>query len=351
VRRSVEAYAHVFAYMTGLDWDEVREMASAYLPAIEAFEPKYVDEMRGLAEGSSLTLEDILAINVRTEVMYAAKAREAADLTPAASTPGECTGIAVLPSVTDSHHTLAAQNWDWLAHTADTTVVLEAVQAEGPAFVTVVEAGLLAKMGFNSAGFGLLTNALVSDQDVGVPAVPFHICLRALLDARTLPDALNAIQRAARSSSANYMLVSRDGLALDVEARPGAYSEVTLLPADGDILVHTNHFLQRGPGWSDVGVWWMPDSPFRYLRVRDLLSHRTSSVTVETLQTVFSDHANHPLGVCAHPDLSLDPADQYGTIVSVIMDLDSSEMWLADGNPCERPFRRVAYDTFFSGAS
>ena len=38
------------------------------------------------------------------------------------------------------------------------------MQDDGPDFVTVVEAGLLAKTGMNSSGIGLATNALVTDR-------------------------------------------------------------------------------------------------------------------------------------------------------------------------------------------
>jgi isopenicillin-N N-acyltransferase-like protein len=351
VRRSVEAYAEVFAVMAGLEWNQVRQMASAYLPPIEAFDRRYAEELRGIAEGSAFTLEDILAVNVRTEVMYAAKADEALRLRNEAKPMAECTSVAALPSATDSHHTLAAQNWDWLVHTADTTVVLEALQDDGPAYVTVVEAGLLGKLGFNSSGIALLTNAVVTDHDVGAPGVPFHICLRALLDARNLPEALSTLQRGVRSSSANYLLASREGLAVDVEARPGTYANMSLLSDDRDVLMHTNHFVDRGIEWSDVGLWWMPDSPFRLLRARSLLDRREGPVTVEMLQRLLSDHANHPLGVCAHPDVSMRTVEQSATIASVIMDLDTFDLWLADGNPCDTEFRRISYAEFFGAAA
>src|SRR6266446_10660130 len=70
----------------------------------------------------------------------------------------------------------------WLLHAAQTLVVLEARPDDGPDFVTVVEAGLLAKAGLNAAGLGLVTNALVTDADVGEPGLPYHVLLRAILD-------------------------------------------------------------------------------------------------------------------------------------------------------------------------
>jgi isopenicillin-N N-acyltransferase-like protein len=355
VGRSVEAYERVYEDLAGLSRREVLALASTYARAIECFEPRYLEEMRGLAEGSAQTLEAILAINVRTEIMFAAKARQAAAGRRAAEggesprPPGECTSIAALPSVTDSGDTLLAQNWDWLPHARDTVVVLEAEQDEGPAYVTVVEAGLLAKAGFNAHGVAVATNALVSDADAGEVGVPYHVCLRALLDAEHLPAALAALQRAGRSSSANYMLAHASGLAVDVEGSPGDYSGLRLIdPADG-LLVHTNHFVTAGV--HDVGLWWMPDSPFRLQRARTLLAEREGPVTVPLLQTVFADHANHPVGICAHADPRDKRTEQGETIVSLIMDVDRRVMWLADGTPCSAPYRRLEYAGFFGAGA
>ena len=164
VRRSVDAYREVFLADAGWDWTQVTEHALGYTDAIVRFEPRYLEEIAGIAAGAGLAMEDILAINVRTEVMFAAKARQAAD---PSRRPGECTAFAVTPERSADGHTLLGQNWDWLPHAEETVIVLEAEQDDGPGYVTVVEAGLLAKTGMNASGIGLVTNALVSDGDRG----------------------------------------------------------------------------------------------------------------------------------------------------------------------------------------
>ena len=341
VARSVEAYACVYQEMAGLSWPDALATARPFARAIERFEPRYLDEMRGLAEGSGQEFEAILALNVRTEIMLSAKAREAREA-GGSRAPGECTTIAALPAVTDSGHTMLAQNWDWLPHSAETLVVLEAEQDVGPRYVTVVEAGLLAKAGMNSNGVGVATNALISADDAGEAGVPYHVTLRGLLDAENLPAALASMQRCVRSSSANYLLAQAGGQAVDVEAQPGDHSRLSLIEPDEGVLVHANHFVGT-PGVTDVGLWWSPDSPFRYLRVRELLRRREGSVSVAGLQTVLTDHANHPVGVCAHADPREKPADQSQTAASLIMDLDERILWLADGTPCTAGYRRLDY--------
>ena len=163
---------------------------------------------------------------------------------------------------------ILGQNWDWLVHAAQTLVVLEARPDDGPAFVTVVEAGLLAKTGMNAAGLGLVTNALVTDADTGEPGLPYHVLLRAVLDCGTVTEALQVLQASLRSSSANYLIAHASGSALDIEAAPGDFTRLyPLFPEDG-VLLHTNHFLAPRIDPVDLSLWAMPDSAVRLQRLR-----------------------------------------------------------------------------------
>jgi isopenicillin-N N-acyltransferase-like protein len=194
VRRSIAGYAATFAHYAGWDWATVTAAAARFEAPIAAFHPASVEEMRGIAEGAGVRFADVLALNVRTEVMFAAKAREYG---AAARVPVECTAVAALGGASGGGRTLVAQNWDWLLHALETVVVLEVEQPDAPSFVTVVEAGLLAKMGMNGAGLGVATNALVSADDQGRPGVPYHVVLRALLHAGAVPAPAHASTRSA----------------------------------------------------------------------------------------------------------------------------------------------------------
>jgi isopenicillin-N N-acyltransferase-like protein len=348
VHVSLDAYAQVFEQYAGWDWPRVTAEALRFESAIQEYEPRYLEEMRGLAEGAAVGYEDVLALNVRTEIMFAAKARQARE---AMRQPSECSAFAVLPGASATGHTLVGQNWDWLLHSFETVVVLEAHQEEGPDFVTVVEAGLLAKTGMNSSGIGIATNALVTDCDDGTPAVPYHVVLRALLDSETISDALVAVQRAPRSSSANYLVAAEDGVAVDIEAAPGDFSRLFLLFPEDGVLLHTNHFRSPAFDGKDVSLWIMPDSPFRLDRLHTLTREAGPALSSEAFQAVLADHANYPLGLCCHPDERLDFNDQSATVASVIMDLDTRTLWLAEGHPCSIPYRELDYGEYLSKPS
>lgn len=345
---SIQGYREVFADYTGWDWNRVREEAARYEAPIEAYSEKYMEELRGLSEGAGIDLLDVLAINVRTEVMFAAKARLAGDVKPM---PPECSSFAVLPEASANGNTLIGQNWDWLLHCFETVIVVEAAQEDGPDFVTVVEAGLLAKTGMNAAGIGLAPNALVTEADRGEPGVPFHVLLRAVLDAETITEAFSALQRAGRSSSANYTIAHRDGLAAAIEAAPGDHSRLfPVFPGDG-VLLHTNHFLTDRLPVADLSVWAMPDSPFRLDRLRRAVADSRTDLGLEALAGFLSDHAGYPDSVCCHPDRRKPGTEQFATVASVLMDLDEQQMLVADGPPCSTPYEEVDCRRFFGEPS
>jgi isopenicillin-N N-acyltransferase-like protein len=342
VRRSIDAYDEVFGHYAGWDRGRVREEAERFRAPLREHAAKYLDEIAGIADGAAVDELDVLAINVRTEIMFAATAR---DVAGQKRLPPECSSFAVLPSRSGGPM-LVGQNWDWLPHAFDTTVVVEARQDDGPDYVTVVEAGLLAKTGFNSSGVALATNALVTDSDRGAPALPYHVLLRAILDSETLSDALVALQRHERSSSANYLVGHEDGVALDLEAAPGDFARIFIgYPQDG-LLLHTNHFVNPGFDGRDVSLVAMPDSPVRLARLRQLAAEEAGALDVAFLQRALADHATFPVGVCCHPDPRLHELEQGATVAAVIMDVGARRMWLASGNPCDAEFEALDYGEF-----
>jgi isopenicillin-N N-acyltransferase-like protein len=345
VHLSVQAYERVFAHYAGWDWPKARRVAAGFEAPIGGFRPAYLEELRGIADGAGLDLADVLAINVRTEVMYAAEARRAP--LAARQGPAECSAFAIVaPPGPSPGVTLVGQNWDWRLHSAQTLVVLEARQDDGPDFVTVVEAGLLAKAGMNAAGLALVTNALVSDADNGAPGLPYHVLLRALLDCGTVTEALSVLQSGVRSSSANYLIAHSSGAALDVEAAPGDFTRLYLLRPEQGVLLHTNHFLSPRIHPVDLSLWSMPSSAVRLQRlgagVRAVSGPGgTRRVTLDDLRALLADHADYPHSICAHPDPAAHPCEQSATIASLLMDLDAGQMWVAVGNPCRAPYQRV----------
>jgi isopenicillin-N N-acyltransferase-like protein len=342
VHRSIQAYAENYRFYAGWDWSRSRAEAMRFLPAIEDFAPAQVDELRGIADGAEVDLADIVAINVRTEFLYSAYVRNAlADPASGRRPPDECSCFSATAA---GRHVVVGQNWDWSPFALDTVVVLRSEPDDGPAFVTVVEAGLLTKLGVNEAGLALMTNALGSTDDLGEVGVPYHVLLRALIECEDVEAGLKRIDGSVRASSANYLLADAGGAAVDVESRPGDGDRVHVLdPDDRGVLLHTNHFVSPDFDAVDYADLVVSTTDNRLERFGELVDAADDVSDLALYERALADHANAPGSVCRHRDPSLPEEDQSMTVAAALVDLTDRRLLVAEGPPCERGFEAVAW--------
>ncbi len=347
IRRSLQVYAQAFERFADWDWAQATAQARRFVDPIGDYDRRYLDELQGIADGTGVGLADVVAINLRTEVMGSGRVRAATagavtsgDGSPAAD--AECSAFAALAP---DGRVLAGQNWDWLPHSLDTLVVLRTEPDDDtPAHVSVVEAGLLAKFGVNAAGVAVLTNALTTLEDECAPGVPYHVLLRALLESESAQVAADRIAEAPRASSANYLVVDDSGVAVDVEARPGDQQRVHRLhPDERGLLLHTNHFCSPAFDGVDYSSLVVSSSPHRMDRLTELAGAEEKPYHAEFLTTAFTDHDGYPMSVCRHADTELHELDRGVTAASMVADLTARDLQVASGLPCTAGYEPVPW--------
>ena len=207
LKRGAKMYAESLL-KSGVEWKELERRAEAMVPGIEQFDPAYVEEMRGIAEGAGEPFAAVMLMNARTEMVAAARRQKAAQ-----HFPDGCTAALALPEASADGVLLHGQNWDWRAECAETGVVLRIRRDDGPDILTFTEAGGLARSGLNSAGIGLTANALECDRDYQRgPGVPLPFIRRKVLEAAHLAQAVQRRQMAAaRPSASNARPTTRSG--------------------------------------------------------------------------------------------------------------------------------------------
>jgi isopenicillin-N N-acyltransferase like protein len=315
IHGSLLLYERVFRHYTGLRWPAVRDRAGAFADPIDAYDVRLLPEIEGIAAGAGVDAEDILALNVRTEVMFGMGS-------------SECTALCA-PTVGEDGHVLLAQNWDWKPGARQTCVLLVAAPHDGPAFVTLVEAGLLAKCGMNGSGIGLTANALTSTLDLGAPGVPFHAVLRKVLSSTSFDDAIDAVTTPIRASSGSYLVACRDGRAAGLEAAPGGPE--TIHRTDGTRLAHANHFLGSRDGLHDLE---RVDDTSTSIARQAAADGWVAGPGERTIDEVFEVLRDHSAPICQHADGTAAPEAAYETIAAVAMDLSAASLWVTEGPPC-----------------
>lgn len=322
---TINTYKAMFKDYSQIEWEDAKRYALTFIPTITEYDPDIMEEIRGIADGSGYELADILALNVRSEIVLQGSQVSSAN-------SDGCTAFAFTPRVTADRQTWVGQNWDWKMTEQKGCVILHIRQQEKPDITMVTEAGIVGKIGFNSAGIGVALNALASDKKVEGKVIPLHVALRGALNSFTLSDAINAAGRMNLSCCANFLMASVEGQAVSVEIGPG---DIDVLYAEEGWITHTNHFISpRMVNVKDTGRISLPDSYLRLGRIHDIIHMTGGKIWLKDIEEMLKDHVGYPDSICRHEDVLEPEGKRLGTIFSIIMNLDREEMYFAPGTPC-----------------
>ena len=266
--------------------------------------------------GARQSVLELAAINARTELL-------------AGTSQPECSVIAH----SDGRRASLAQTWDWHPDLAAATLIWTVHHGERW-FTTATEAGMLAKLGCNSAGVACGLNFLTCTEDGGTHGAPIHVLLRLILER--CDDAQQALDllRGTRTSASSCITVATAGEVVAAEVSPGG---VTVVPPDPDgWLVHTNHFLVAPP----LGVDTQPTEQPGTIARRKLLATlvRQGMPPLEAL----ASHGPAKQPVCRHGDPPGTPwAEKRATLLALAIDPAASELRVAPGPPCSNGYVRA----------
>ncbi len=329
VAKTIDFYLGVFGRHSKLSLDQVRERARAFAEQIEGIDTAIMAEIHGIAEGSRQQLEDIVAVNCRTELMYGASRGSRAAT--------ECTTIAVLPEATQHRGVIVGKNWDWRSPALDSVVLLRIRQKDKPALSLIVEAGMVGRDGFNEHGIVVCGNMLTSSDDKGKVGVPIPILRRRMLNSRHFYEAIDILTRSPRGASGNYVLAHRDGVAIDFETTPDSVYPV--YPERG-LLTHANHFQSLAAQVQGVAKSYNGDSLYRDFRARQLLEPKIGAITVDDVKAVLRDEFGAPRAICRAPHEYAGQGSSM-TIASTVFDLANQVMHVAAGQPNRSEYQPV----------
>lgn len=331
IRFNLGFYTQWLSHGGDVSTERLLEIAGSFVPVIGDWFPAMVEEMEGIARGAHMKTEEIVLINARTDILAIVEAEATSRKIPA------CTALALFGRAGGRQVLGLGQDWDWDPKMAKAPVILRLEPAGAPRLVTLVEAGMLAKIGFNQHRLGVCLNFLshATDGTPGKRGIPIHCLLRAVLGCDSIPRAVDTVSRSPRCASANFLLAQHapDGPeALDLEVSPEAVA--TQAPS-GDHLVHTNHFLDPAlavAGTSGRG----PSTMNRYARAEEL-ARQLSGVEedpVRRMEMILVDRKGLPYPISR--DRNPDPDSS--TLSGIIMDLTRNRLILTNGPPHENPW-------------
>jgi isopenicillin-N N-acyltransferase-like protein len=327
IESTLRRYRTLFA-AAGVTGEQLREWGSRALDQLAEWSPPLADEVAGIAAGAGLDVWQVAALNARTEVLAAARARAAT----------ECSTAVVIPPEGGPPRTI--QTWDWNDTLADAPMTwMYQPRPERPEHVVraFTEFGVLGKIGVNSAGVGVHFNILRHAADHDRIGVPVHAVARRILDeAFDVDQALEIASSATVSASTVVTVVAFDGERARVAGLELCPTGVGVVPADdAGVYVHTNHFLD--PAFSD-GERLGPERPNTYHRLQ-LLQDRADRLgspdLMERARAMLGHSAEGLAPVCSHVDAGEPLPTRSVTLATVSLDLAEHRLTLHRGGPCQ----------------
>ncbi|KAI1260814.1 peptidase C45 acyl-coenzyme A:6-aminopenicillanic acid acyl-transferase-like protein [Xylariaceae sp. FL1019] len=313
---SVDFYANLFQDACSLTWSEVTREAARYVDPLDSLAPRYLEEIRGIAEGAHLPFLDILALNVRTEIMFGLFSEPANSIAHAPS--DGCTSLAWLTSSAS----FLGQNWDWMPEQSPNLVVCHVSQPDTtiPPFSMVTEAGIIGKIGLNASGVGCCLNA-IKYRGVDASRLPIHFALRKVLEAPTRADAVRTIKTAGVAGSGHILIADPSG-STGLECTSQWVKEIEM--DEKNQIFHTNHLIL------DDGPPWLADSSARLTRVREL-TRRVSDPNLDSIADVLADTEGYPSSI----NRKQQGRSNAETLFTIIMNLTAKSALVTFGRPTE----------------
>lgn len=337
IAQALATYRDYFA-KRGFSWSEVLGTATDFVAHIGSYDPDLLIEVEAIAHGSGRSLQEIVLLNARTELLFWQSQRTEGSLSRVAE-QGECTGALALPEATKTGNVLHCQNWDWIPEAAAHTMVLRMLDYDGPNALHFVEAGQLARHGMNEAGVAVSAMGLHSDRDYGRLGVPSPVIRRKMIAASNYGDTIREVFAAEPSFSHFIMVSHAAGEGIGFESIPG---DTFWLRPENDLLVHANHI--RSPNAltrvRDVNLARCPDSLLRESRVMRALRRDHGSISRREIANALADREFAPGSVLRAP------AKRAGgltseTVYSLIMEAGAGTAWLR-----MRPYRNGSFQEF-----
>ena len=275
----------------------------------EAF-PHLMDELKGMADGAQVSFMDLFFHNcpeVYDKELLSEWDREQAE------TEEHCT-IAVS---FNKHGAIIGHNEDWGIESLDELYILKATIGD-TTFLGLNYATSLAGTSATINNWGLVQciNELYQETTVGVPKC---FVSRAILEYKTLQEALNGIINTKRAAGYNHLLVQGDDV-WDIEI---AGHDIDIQKNEHMPYVHTNHCISKH--MQKYQLFATKSSIARFDRATELIQ---PDMSVDQMKSLLSDTGNPKYPICR----------ENITIGSVIIEPTSFRMHICYGLPSTGTF-------------
>jgi len=300
---------------------EYKQFIDANVDFLKREYPEIIEEMQGIAQGSGISHEDILQLNIPAYFMKDYFNQE-------------CSMLLVRGKATQDGNTYIIKNRDMSIYLQQ--VVVQREYPDGLKIAEVNGAGTVTypACGVNSYGVGVTNTGFwskkatsdverVGDAQITVNS---HLILRSCKTAR---EALQNLLDNPRINGLNVIIADKTDAYLIELTKNDAYVEKD---TGAGVLFRSNHYVSAEMSWMNPDQKEYTSTFKRYDRIQELVNEQYGNLRFQDLFRIMSDHENDVNSICRHPQKGA-PAQ---TVSSSMIVLEDLEVWTTVGNPCEQ---------------
>ena len=297
------------------------DMAKRYIPAMEKWTPEVMEEIKGMAEGAQMELEQILALTTAYEKSFSRD-----------MISEKCTSFLLAPKATYAQKVIVGQTneeciLEWM-NELDT--VIHHVD-NGKESLIYTHPGVPAYTGINNQGLAVLWEYI--DNGRTGDGVPTNAIIRHLLECANVGEAVEFLKMVPHDVPNEFGIADKSGKIVSVECFPNK----VYVGRDEKYLVHTNHIVF---GKEETDDTRSIATKTQYTEMENQIKKNLGNIDIEMAQNFLRSHENFPNSICAH----LSPERPWNRVLAaVVQDLTCGEMHVAFGNPCETDYKKYRF--------
>jgi len=288
--------------------------------------PEAIEEMRGIAEASGLSYEDVLLMNFTSEVRTIAAQG--------------CTAFSALNQATKTGDPITGKTRDMASQVYYPFQVAMNISIRGKMQVFLAEAfsGMIVTgCGMNDHGLSINLNIIVkitdSDDTVGVQRA--FLARKVLEECSNVDEAIELFTETDLAyQGANFMVCDAEGSSAIIEK--SHHHQAVIFPENG-ILAMANHFEDKK--MKQYEEFRVKNSPVRLQRMKEMLLAELGKIDLSTSKRFLKDHKKgNELSICRHVLAGVN------TVSAYLLEPRTRTIYVADGHPCSQRFRK--YEPF-----
>jgi isopenicillin-N N-acyltransferase-like protein len=319
IKKNIAAVRHIVIDTKKVNFETYMKYVRLNSEFIKQDRPDTYDEIRGIAEGSGFSLEDICLLNI--QLFFVTE-----------SLPQECTAIVARGSATLDGKSYIVKNRDIKTHFYH--VVLHRTYPNGIVTCEVDPAGtvLWPGSGFNNFGLAVTTTSgnsphkpLKNRADQVNMAINQNYLLQ---ECKDVDDVIAYMEEKHKLNAFRLNVFGIDSKrAVCIETTE---SGIVAMDDEDGILIRSNHFISEKQQEYNVPPDRYPSSYRRYEKGRLFLKNHHGTLRFQDLLMLAGDHEDRAKGaICRHG------GEDATTAYCSICVLEDKQLWTALGHPCE----------------